>query len=1347
MESPESCLTNVFKIENLSRIPYVLYRNPPPSTSHSIRHAERTLRSEGHIVLGDRESNALWVFQIECFSNGAPRGDGGGGEGGESHVEGEVQAQIAEESTEGKWKSLEKRIGEEWGLTESSAGVFLAASLASSTKGGGDTFSPVQLGRSTPVTPALPTPRPGIFSPPPQDVATIDLTDDPLEEPKEDRLLPYKQFLAAVLSSISFNLSLHSGYTSLNIRTLVSPSSLVPRVTELKEDKEDLLPSSPITLPGLLRPSVLALEAYLTTSGTLLVTPHTHVQAALRRVSSSLSSPLDKRDVFIAPWGEWGRLVSEEGLKIGAREERWKTSVREYLQDCGILSAPNRQWGEKSVLEEAIDEGRWRRVEIWVPIKDHPSEGMGMLVNILWPDALLFLRTSESDTNGLRSEGEGEDCDAFWGKVFDAPEYARFASGRLSRSLAVGLKGKRELGTEWWDIPSAVDWAEEWMEGKEDREKVVMARREEKRLRQEQERIKREAEAEKEQQSKASEPVLDVKEEANVKGKLKVLDEAKKDGLVAGGNAGVYPTPPDGGQQQQQQQQPPQQLPGPSVNPGSGAPNTTSNATSTTVATDMDLDWIGVMPDAVPGPVRKQSDATGGVALAGGTGEADLFGGDMDEDMFGEGVTEDDFAFFDNNPGQLEGFGGGGSAGDVDMGLDVDFGGGGTVDLAMESPEVAMKEDILTLVNTPGMPIQRIDQSAEESRPAEPSASDKTEPHIQTPPLSPRGAFRLLVPDYASNPTRSSQHLTPPTTVSAMKTPQKNGGYAPLSGGVSEAKRRMSLYSPITFTTKVEMADRKYAPGGRFFLPESTKEKEQKELEKEQNITTIGLKRKRAGSMFMRSMVVEEAPVPEVAEVVLGDEDAVMDDSDGAVGEREDESEFYSGDETSSESDADDETDEEEEEPGGGAYYTSPVAMAYGGSIARRKRKRAYEDEDQEMELAPPISDSTKRDVAVGADGEVEVPGEMAPPPWEVMIPDTTESNLVGIFSNISLETEAISLAGLGDNEFAAVSRLVRDQIVYGTTKPLGDLMEVSGVETTVEDDDEEWCAIRQRRGKDEGVVEDAVKSLFGKTGVARCTLETYVAIADAVIEPPPLLGRAAAMRPIPQPRRGGIASALAKRPEVEVNTAVFKLPPPHVHIHRAESALEILPPALHFWETFGFGPCSGAKNVIAFCLHPDSRSMEEAADAFLERVSGAYESGRYGVHVRAKLDEVVENGGYGVQGRDIKAVIEAMEDFGSVLASVADEGCNIVVYVVNPFEHPSALVDICVGFSKMKKVYESRLGGIKGNNLVLQVVRASFLARKMGAVGTGQAEWARLAAEVYNRCAPSDGVSSLEEV
>lgn len=1237
--------------------------------------------------------------------------------------------------------------------TESSSGLFLAASLATPTKTSEHPLqSPVsQLhgGRSTPATPALANSRSGIFSPPPSqsDMGSIDMMEEQPEEfPKEDLLLPYQRFLTAVLSSINFNLSLHSGYTPLNICTLVSPSSLPTRTRE-GNDGEDLLPSAPITALDVIRPAVLVLEAYLTTSGTFLVTPHTHVQPAIRRMSSTpLLNSLDERDAFIAPWGQWGRIVpSDQDLRIGAREERWKSYVREYLEDCGILSMSGRGWGERSPLEKAINCGKWRRLEIWVPFMHLPTEGM--LVKILWPEALLFLRTSEDDVDFVPPMA-GETAttnsgDPFWRKVFDDPEYARYASGRLARSLAPGAMDRREMGVEWWDISSALDFAEEWMKGKEERDKIIASKREEaEKRRQEEEKAGKKAgdtELQQDDDHMAYLASLDDDEddddnEGIEESSLKFMDETKKAELfIVAEGAGMYPTPPDGGQQAQQ-------LGSSSISPGSASNPATANTAATTVSTEMDLDWMdgSIITDSITDPIRKQSDAIGELGLGGGTGEADIFGGDMDaEEMFARGITEDDFAFFDN-PDELGGFGSG--EGDVDMGLDADFQSQSGMDMNMESPQIPSKDDVLGLVTTPAQNQTREPHQEGLKSSMEDSADGKPEPHIQTPPLSPYRFFRLLVPEYADSPKKNSHHLTPPTTAPVMKTPQRNGVPASLSGGLSESRRRASLYSPITFAAKMEMADRKYAPGGRFFLPESTKEKEEKEFDKE-NATTLGLKRKRGGGMFMRSMVVAETAAPEVTEVVLPDEDAAMDDSDGGDGE---DSEFRFGGDTSSESDADDETEEEEEEPGGGAYYTSPREVAYGGGSLRRKRKRQYEDEDQEMEQSPTIADAMERDV--GGE-EPEATGEMAPPPWDVMVPDPTESSLVGIFSKMTLEAEAVSLAGLVESELVAVSRLVRDQVVYGTTKPMGNLVDMGGAETVVENDNEENCLLRLRRRNDEAAVEEAVKSFFGKAGVARCNLGTYVAVADAVIEPPPLLGRAAGMRPIPQPRRGGIAPGLAKRPETEPSMGVFKLDPPHVHIHRAESALEILPPALQFWETFGFAPCSGAKNVIAFCLYPSSGSLEEAADAFLERISGAYESGRYGAHVRAKLDDIVENGGWGIKERGIKGVVDAMEEFGSVLANVGDEGCNIVIYVVNPFEHPSSLVDVCVGFARMKKVYEMALGGLKGNNLVLQVIPVGFIANKIGLAAAGPSLWARLAAEVYNRSVLSDGVDSLEEV
>lgn len=1231
--------------------------------------------------------------------------------------------------------------------------------------------------------------------PPSHASTTIDLTDDDSPLPESDDLYaPYKHFITATLHSLLFTLALHHGYTPLNIRTLVAPSWTSGGTGAKPEDL--LLPSSPLLLPEIVRPTVLALEAYLTTAGTLLIVPHTEIQPAIRRVGDdAITAGESGRDVYIAPWGEWGRLLpsSPETAQSG-KEESWKRDVKSYLQDCGVLSGePGDGWEkEKSGLEEAVEQSEWRRIEIWVPFRELP--GMGMVVRVVWPEALLFVKASEDDpvlalvpekdkgTPASRGEdgtsAQDSDDELWWKSVFTSPEYSSFASGGLSFSLAslvlssssespssqYGTK-RKDLGADWCDVPSAVDWAEEWLASKDERTRIIQTRAEEKKARRVKEEQERAEKMKIEEAEVRPEPeAMDTKEE----GKPKPKAEVKNQG-------GVYPTPPDGGAGQQMVPQ----------EPGS-APNTAPAipaAPTSTVPTEMDLVWIGdgsSVADPVPDQGRKQSDAVAIGGLAGGTGEADLFSGDMDEDgMFGQGITEDDFAFFDNDPGDLGGFGEDElGEDDVDMelgevgGMDLsDMGMGGQqgeVDMAMETP--GLQE--IAVVSSPVVPMLQLPAETQKEMTAPPRAEQKQheiEPHIQTPPLSPHRAIRLLVPEYSLSPN-NQPHPTPPTTVSTvMRTPQQNGAPIPPAGGVNEAKRRMSLYSPITFTTNIEMADRKYAPGGRYFLPESIKETEQKELEAKAGKlespakvpSTGGLKRKR-GVFLSRVISIKdnvEVAAPEMAEVLLGGgDDAVMEESPEEGEEDGDGSESGWTEESSVESDADDDTDEEE---AAGSYYNSLLVASYDGNAtggAGRKRKWAFDEEGDSG-----VVETMKRDVGVGIDGEIEAVGEMAPPPWEVMIPDSTDSSLVGVFANMSLETDALSLAGLGEGEFNAVSKLVREQVVTGTSKPLGTLIGGSVWETAMEDDDEEWCLLRRRKGKDEGVVEEAVRGLFGTSGVVRCTLEAYVAVADAVIEPPLLVGRAAAMRPLAQPRRGAQPLTLNKRATTSTSdnagaSAIFRLKPPHIHIHRAEQALEILPPSLHFWETFGFAPCGGPKNVIGFCLHPASRQMEEAADEFLERVQCAYEGARFGTHVRGRLDaSAITNGTYAVDAkggknleRGVKALMDTMGEFGAVLANVADELQNIVVYVVNPFEHPSAIVDICAGFVMMRRIYTRTMEGVMGarcNNLVLQVVPARFLAAKVGGVSRAQSEWHTLAGEVYNRCVPTDGVGSLEEV
>lgn len=82
-------------------------------------------------MLADRDKAELWVFQIEGFPQTSSANSHGGkdgvGGGGDDNMEGEVQAQIAEEETEGKWKRLDGRLRDEWGLRGMSEYIYVAA--------------------------------------------------------------------------------------------------------------------------------------------------------------------------------------------------------------------------------------------------------------------------------------------------------------------------------------------------------------------------------------------------------------------------------------------------------------------------------------------------------------------------------------------------------------------------------------------------------------------------------------------------------------------------------------------------------------------------------------------------------------------------------------------------------------------------------------------------------------------------------------------------------------------------------------------------------------------------------------------------------------------------------------------------------------------------------------------------------------------------------------------------------------------------------------------------------------------------------------------------------------------
>ncbi|PGH09166.1 hypothetical protein GX51_00920 [Blastomyces parvus] len=205
------------------------------------------------------------------------------------------------------------------------------------------------------------------------------------------------------------------------------------------------------------------------------------------------------------------------------------------------------------------------------------------------------------------------------------------------------------------------------------------------------------------------------------------------------------------------------------------------------------------------------------------------------------------------------------------------------------------------------------------------------------------------------------------------------------------------------------------------------------------------------------------------------------------------------------------------------------------------------------------------------------------------------------------------------------------------------------------------------------------------------------------------------------------------------------KICSPHVKVHRGNSYLEILPPAIGFWETFGLEPLQGEKNIIPFCIYPPN--VTEAADAFMERLSLVYSSGNFGTHSRPnKTNGLIPWSLNAASDQDYASLMHALnvscEILGSALSNISATDENMVIYIINPFIYDAAIVDICSAFLRLFHKYvgdADRQHTRRLNELVLQIIPLEFIASLDSLVVPSQTDYLRLALEVYSRCPPKD--------
>lgn len=238
---------------------------------------------------------------------------------------------------------------------------------------------------------------------------------------------------------------------------------------------------------------------------------------------------------------------------------------------------------------------------------------------------------------------------------------------------------------------------------------------------------------------------------------------------------------------------------------------------------------------------------------------------------------------------------------------------------------------------------------------------------------------------------------------------------------------------------------------------------------------------------------------------------------------------------------------------------------------------------------------------------------------------------------------------GLSDEDYIRVAQILTDQVVSSSlsTYQLSPTLRdgIPSIPTA-------------QAGKDEqATMTEVIGSIF--CGSSLCDLETYAAIEETTWESP------SNMRSLNKHPR----STKTNDGPGGLGSHIFRLNAPHIRVQRADTPLEVLSPALPFWETLGFGPVNGTKDVRAFCICPSIQGLDDAADAFLEGLGSAYESCKFGSHTRGYYPNSPSPGLVPIAGGEanssleshVERIVAACEELGETTSPVRRNRLTII--------------------------------------------------------------------------------------
>jgi mediator of RNA polymerase II transcription subunit 13 len=955
---------------------------------------------------------------------------------------------------------------------------------------------------------------------------------------------------------------------------------------------------------------------------------------------------------------------------------------------------PRRKKQRRSNLEQSID--KWKKtVKRWLAWKGYSLPGLEN------SSAWVRLRTtSSSQPTALSSIVVCSDQDVLWPKALcyyhETPSDAMptvAADSRFSSADSV-LRWFESTGLPGFRDP--YDAAQEWFTGKPARDKAAAQRKA---------KVAKEDALQRKEENPGLHPSSPLNTRIGTYGELQPVSR-------------VYPTPPDG------------VAPGASVFAGD-TPSVTGAASNVILAPGGKNPAINLSAPQDSAPVETPLQTSTSPAFAtedehytASGNNDDLFGDDVNEDGYQENdVGEDDFDFFDAP-----------NDGDVDM-ADAPVAPEPKIEVVPTAeeqvPTVEAKAEEKDEAFDPLAALEKALATATDQPPTDPTPVKEE----RTPTAVTAVEHDIAKPHHAPDTqmqideTPAVKAPTPPLSPSKIRDTLKASPKKPLTVHIPEPRvqdRRGSAFGPLSFSRKMSVSDAKYQEG-RYSVHIDVEAKDKSpgipEPMRPKSLRDVPLLTK----LRYAVAVASASNLPKITPPFQSINDDSASDSDAE----------------SMGSDVSDQ-DDEELPP---ALPTSFTA----GSIVSTKRKLPTDGNATPLSVTS-FAESLGGDLLelqnLHLDGSSLLTFEPSswdwsllklPPPIER--PSTGSRYTIPMFphpigqvpytptSQPEMGFEVADEKPSSGSDSINIAQMVAEQIISATLDVLEEDRASPPQHANRSTTELRWAAV--------------IKSLF--PNAVTCTLPALAAVNDVF---PDVSAHAKGQQRVPARK--------PNEPAATPGSQIYPINPPFIRVRRAETPWDLLPPAMAFWEPLGLAPVHGPKDVVAFCIYPHSDSLRPCLDSFLLNMQLAYDSCKLGSHARIDIVSEYESGLVPFRlpsPATPRAVYKALRDtcvqLGKVLAaghahireSFGENADAFIIYMIDPFDSPSALWELCASFWALFQTYGQGPvypGQPQKPDLVLQVIPMKYIASFHHPVILSSTTYINLAREVYSRSPPS---------